>query len=81
MALAIAWRNPNPVHITRRCLKFGNDIYVVQERCAGAEEEQWATKSVLEILCSAHAKATRVPYHVNEGSRRVGAKSYEPAAR
>jgi hypothetical protein len=82
--LAIAWRNPTPVHITRRCLKFGkdilNDIYVVQELCAGAGEEQWATKSVLEVICSGHVEAACVQHHVSEGSRTPGAKSHEPAA-
>jgi hypothetical protein len=39
MALAIAWRNPNPVQTTKRCMRFGEgiptDIYLVQERTPG----------------------------------------------
>jgi hypothetical protein len=53
MALAIAWRNPIPVHASKRCVKFERDeptgIYLVQELIAGAEEQRWASTSVLEL--------------------------------
>jgi hypothetical protein len=84
MALAIAWRNPNPVHTTSRCIKFGrdtpSDLYLVQELIAGAYEAEWASMSVLEVLCSGHVEASRVPEHARNGSRATGAKSHEPAA-
>jgi hypothetical protein len=80
MALAVAWRNPNPVHTTKRCIKFGRPsaIYLVQELIAGAEEGQWVTTSVLEILCNGHV--AHPPDHASDGSRAAGANSYEPAA-
>jgi hypothetical protein len=53
MALAIAWRNPNPVQTTKRCIRFGEgiptDIYLVLERIAGTDEQQRANMSVLEV--------------------------------
>jgi len=82
MALAVAWRNPNAVHPTSRCIKFGGDtpshIYLLQELIAGADEGEWASMSVLEVLCSGHVEA--VPDHASNGSRAAGAKSHEPAA-
>jgi hypothetical protein len=79
MALAIAWRNPNPVHTIKRCIKFGkgtlSDIYVVQELIAGAN---WSFMSVLEVLCSGHVEAPRAPYHASRESRAAG--SYQAAA-
>jgi hypothetical protein len=61
MALAIAWRNPSPVHTTQRCVRFGkgipSDIYLVQELIRGADEGQWANMSVLEVLCNRHVEA------------------------
>jgi hypothetical protein len=84
MALAIAWRNPNPVHTTSRCIKFGtntpSDLYLLQELIAGAYEAEWASMSVLEVLCVGDVEASRVPDHTSNGSRAAGAKSHEPAA-
>jgi hypothetical protein len=56
MALKIAWRNSNPVHTVKRCVKFGTDtlsvMYLVQELIAGADEGQWTNVSALEVLSS-----------------------------
>jgi hypothetical protein len=84
MALAIAWRNAKPVYTTSRCIKFGTntpgDLYLVQELIAGAYEAEWASMSVLELLCSGDVEASRVPDHASNGSRATGARSHEPAA-
>jgi hypothetical protein len=84
MVLAIAWRNPNPVHTTKRCIRFGkgmpSDIYVVQELIAGADEQQWTDMSVLEVLCRRHVEAPGVPGHASNESRAAGDESREPAA-
>jgi hypothetical protein len=72
MTIAIAWQNPTPVHASKRCIKFGkdtsSDMYLVQELIAGADEEQWANMSVLEVVCSRHVQSPSVPHHASNRS-------------
>jgi hypothetical protein len=78
MALAIAWRNPTPMHIRKRCIRFGkgirSDIYLVQELMIAAEEQRWADMSVLEVLCSRHVEVHCVLDDAVNESRAAGAK-------
>lgn len=77
MELKIAWRNPNPVHTVKRCVKVGTHnlsvIYFVQELIAGADAGQWANVSVLEVDCSGHVE---VP--MTEITRAIEPEEQEP---
>jgi hypothetical protein len=65
-------------------MRFGKgiptDIYLVQERIAGADEQWWTNMSVLEVLCSREVEALRVPDRASNESRAAGDKSREPTA-
>jgi hypothetical protein len=79
MSLAIAWRNPNPVHTTKRCIKFENDlpsdIFIVQELIAREKGGQWSNMFVLEVLCSKNVEVSRASDHASNESRAAGDES------
>jgi hypothetical protein len=53
MTMAITWRNPRPVQTSHRYVKMtdiaSGSVYVIQEMSSGAQEDQWADLSTLQV--------------------------------
>lgn len=82
MGLAIAWRNPRPVHAVQRCTRVSeNDScarYFVEELIGGVPEGAWIDLSTMEILRGGNVLKPCAEKPAIDASRGAGAKRRTP---
>ena len=85
MRMAITWRNPRPVQTSHRCVKMtdiaSGSVYVIQEMSGGAQEDQWADLSTLQVQDGGSVSGTGSQTRASCASPATAAKRNEQELR